>query len=358
VSRHDSRIPGTWPLPRQPAVHGRRVIGREHGKLLLAVPRPLPNLGHREAVAFAARADPLPLCGAGAVGAHADASEPRPAPAMAVAVPPVDGHLEARLGEDVLVGAHGVAPPGVQAAAARLAGLPGHNAGAGAGADGARRRPGQVLELAEAHGEHGVLVLPHAFLVEQRGSVGAERAPAQRARGVGEQPGVDAADVERVPAQRQQPQPVLAGELAQADRAVERLLGAGAGADHLPVQEHRERVDDVLVQPGVVQVEQLLQLPLQRGLLPAAARRVRPTAGTGLGPRARTGTGTAAPEQEPDQEMQQAGDEQHHGRYHHGEQHGGANLGTKTMTAPGGRRPAAVLLLGFPGDGEDAAARG
>ncbi|BAS96345.1 Os06g0167150 [Oryza sativa Japonica Group] len=172
-----SGSPGASPRPRQPAVHRRRVVGGEHRQLPLALPRPLPNLGHREAVALAAGADLLPVGGGGGVVAgRVGAGEPsQPRPAIAVAVPPVYGHLQARLGEDVLVGAHGEAPPGVQAAAARLAFLSRDNATADADAGGGgggvvavvdgADRPGEVLELAEADGEHGVLLLLPVLLV-------------------------------------------------------------------------------------------------------------------------------------------------------------------------------------------------
>jgi hypothetical protein len=60
--------------------------------------------------------------------------------------------------------------------------------------------------------------------------------------------------VECVLAQRERPEEVVAGELAQVGHTIELLLGAGA--HHL--------LDDTLVQPGVMQVEQLLQLSLQR----------------------------------------------------------------------------------------------
>uniref|UniRef100_A0A8R7R0V1 Uncharacterized protein n=1 Tax=Triticum urartu TaxID=4572 RepID=A0A8R7R0V1_TRIUA len=327
-----SRLPDAPPRPLQRAVHRRRAVGREHGELPLAVARPLPDLGHREAVALAAGPDPLPLAAAPAAKAGRVRDDPSRAPhplrGAAVAVPPVDGHLQAGLGEHVLVGAHGVAPPGVQAAAAaaRVALLRRHNAAAVvldvAG------RPGRALELAEADGEHRALPLPPPPLVEQEGRVaaavvGREHAAAERAGGVGEQPGVDAVDVERVAAQRQQPQPVVAGELAQAHRAVERLLGARAD-HHLPVEEHRQRVDDGLVQPGVVQVEQLLQLPLQRRLLPsppASASSVHLAAPILRRPGARAG----APPQEPDQQVQQAGDEHERRQHQHHDQDHRAN---------------------------------
>ena len=59
-------------------------------------------------------------------------------------------------------------------------------------------------------------------------------------------------------------------QLPPAHRAVERLLVAAAAAhDDLPVGEDGQRVDEGLVQPEVVEVEQLLQLPLQRRVRPA-----------------------------------------------------------------------------------------
>lgn len=83
---------------------------------------------------------------------------------------------------------------------------------------------------------------------------------AERAGGVAEEPGVDAVDVEGVAAGGEQPELILVGELAEADGAVEWLLG---GADDLLVEEDWKGVDQGLVQAGVVEVEELLELPLE-----------------------------------------------------------------------------------------------
>lgn len=76
-----------------------------------------------------------------------------------------------------------------------------------------------------------------------------------------QQPGVDAVHVEGMAAFGQKPQLVVGLELAEADRAVERVLD---GADDGLVEEHGEGVDEGLVDAGVVEVEELLELSLQR----------------------------------------------------------------------------------------------
>ena len=48
-----------------------------------------------------------------------------------------------------------------------------------------------------------------------------------------------------------------------------RAVAVAAAHDDLPVGEDGQRVDEGLVQPEVVEVEQLLQLPLQRRVRPA-----------------------------------------------------------------------------------------
>lgn len=70
-----------------------------------------------------------------------------------------------------------------------------------------------------------------------------KRPSAERARGVREEPRVDAVDVESVAADRKQPELVVLGEFAEADRAVEGLLGAL----DLSVEEDGEGVDEGLV---------------------------------------------------------------------------------------------------------------
>ena len=142
---------------------------------------------------------------------------------------------------------------------------------------------------------------------------GEEAPPAERAGGVGEEPGVDALEVERVAALGQQPELVVGGELAQADSAVERVLAIlAADADDVPVQEHRERVDEGLVDAGVVEVEQLLQLPLERrralGVLPRPPLPVQP-------------------QQVPHQQVQQPAHEEHDRQDGHDEHDARAYLG-------------------------------
>lgn len=60
-------------------------------------------------------------------------------------------------------------------------------------------------------------------------------------------------------AERQQAEAILGGEFAQAHGAIERLFGA----EDLSVGEDGEKVNEGLVEAGVVEVEELLQLPLQ-----------------------------------------------------------------------------------------------
>ncbi|BAS96531.1 Os06g0187350, partial [Oryza sativa Japonica Group] len=96
------------------------------------------------------------------------------------------------------------------------------------------------------------------------GGGGEDAAAADGARGVRQQPGVDAGHVERVAARREEAELVVAGELAQAHGAVERVVLAEPGADDGAVDEDGERVDEGLVDAGVVEVEQLLELALER----------------------------------------------------------------------------------------------
>ncbi|KAB8108702.1 hypothetical protein EE612_044588, partial [Oryza sativa] len=127
------------------------------------------------------------------------------------------------------------------------------------------------------------------------GEVGEEAAAAERAGGVRQQPRVDAVDVEGVAALGEEPEAVVVGELAEADRAVERVLPAGA--DDGAVEENRQRVDEGLVHAGVVEVEQLLELPLEGGHVRVAAVGV-------------AGVTRRRAEDEPDEQMQEPGDEE------------------------------------------------
>jgi len=153
------------------------------------------------------------------------------------------------------------------------------------------------------------------------GEVGEEAAAAERAGGVRQQPRVDAVDVERVAALGEEAEAVVVRELAEAHRAVEGVLPAGA--DHGAVQEHRQRIDEGLVDTGVMEVEQLLELSLERGGV-----RVAPVRVAGI-PRRRA-------EQEPDEEVQQAGDEEDDGQDQDDEKDAGADPALKASVR--GRR--------------------
>lgn len=76
---------------------------------------------------------------------------------------------------------------------------------------------------------------------------------------VRQQPCVDALQVKRVLALRQQAQSILVAELGQADRAVGAVLQTADGA----VAEDGERVDERLLHARVVQVEELLELAME-----------------------------------------------------------------------------------------------
>ena len=166
-----------------------------------------------------------------------------------------------------------------------------------------------------------------------RGDLGA----AERAGGAGAEPDVDAGDVEGVAAQRQQAEPVVVRELAEADGAVERpgrlLLplpasGGGGGPGQLGVGELRERVDGSLAEAaaagsgaaGAAVVvrgeEEVLQLAL-----PGA------------------GAGVVALEEDAAQDVEQAGDEQHHGQDHRDEQHRRRDPRRRGGDGGGRRRP-------------------
>jgi hypothetical protein len=137
----------------------------------------------------------------------------------------------------------------------------------------------------------------------RREFAGGEEAPAaERAGGVRQQPRVDALEVERVAALGQQPELVVGLELAQAHGAVERVLAA---AQHAVVEEHRQRVDEGLVHAGVVQVEELLQLALER----RHALRVLP----------RREPAPPQPQQVPRQQVQQPAHEEDDRQHRHDE---------------------------------------
>lgn len=76
---------------------------------------------------------------------------------------------------------------------------------------------------------------------------------------MGQEPGVDALHVKGVAASGQQPELVLCFELAQTNGAIEGVLESDDGL----VVEDGEGVDEGLVDPRVVEVEELLQLTLK-----------------------------------------------------------------------------------------------
>jgi hypothetical protein len=72
---------------------------------------------------------------------------------------------------------------------------------------------------------------------------GLDRAAAQRARRVPEQPGVDARQVERVPALRQAPRRLAGLEVLEADGAAGPVAGGGVQGGALGEGHGRERLD-------------------------------------------------------------------------------------------------------------------
>lgn len=104
-----------------------------------------------------------------------------------------------------------------------------------------------------------------------------------------EQPGVNALEMECVAAFWEKPELVIRLELAETDGAVEGVLYADDGL----VQEEGQGVDEGLVDSGVMELEQLLELALQGG----GAAGVFRDSGGGL-------------EQASSEEMEEAGDEE------------------------------------------------
>ena len=78
---------------------------------------------------------------------------------------------------------------------------------------------------------------------------------------MGEEPRVDAVDVEGMAALRKKAELFLGVELAEADGAVEGVFRSG----DVLVEEDRQRVDEGLVNAGVVEVEELLELTFESG---------------------------------------------------------------------------------------------
>ncbi|CAL5014403.1 unnamed protein product [Urochloa decumbens] len=90
------------------------------------------------------------------------------------------------------------------------------------------------------------------------GAPGGDAPAADRARGVRQQPGIDALGVERVAASRQDAEKLVGVERAQAHGALGGAAGAGAGAGTLPrpaagnvaEPDRRERADGGAAEPG------------------------------------------------------------------------------------------------------------
>ena len=97
-----------------------------------------------------------------------------------------------------------------------------------------------------------------------------------------------------VAAFREQPQRVFRLEFRQADGAVKRI----PHADDRAVVENGESVDEGLVEAGVVEVEELLELAFHRGKALRFAG--------------------ASPQQESHEEVEQSGDEEDHCDYYDG----------------------------------------
>lgn len=111
--------------------------------------------------------------------------------------------------------------------------------------------------------------LPRAFATRfedanyrsRGGEIREQTRPAKRASGVGEKPRVNTVQVEGVAAFGEQSEVIFGLELAQTYGAIEGVLDADDGL----VVENREGVDVRLVNTGVMEVEELLQLALEGG---------------------------------------------------------------------------------------------
>ena len=86
-----------------------------------------------------------------------------------------------------------------------------------------------------------------------------EAAPAEWASGVGQEPGINAVNVESMAALWQKPQLVIGLKLREAHSAIERVLEVYDGL----VEENREGVDEGLVNSRVMEVEELLEVALK-----------------------------------------------------------------------------------------------
>lgn len=77
---------------------------------------------------------------------------------------------------------------------------------------------------------------------------------------MGEEPSVNAVEMEGMAALWEEPQLVVAGEFTEAYSAVEGVFQTGDGF----VEEDGEGVDEGLIHPSVMEMEELLQLALHR----------------------------------------------------------------------------------------------
>lgn len=119
-------------------------------------------------------------------------------------------------------------------------------------------------------------------------------APAQRASGVGQEPCVYALHVKGMATLGEQSQLVLRLKLTEAHCTVEGVLEPDDGF----VEEDREGVDEGLVDPCVVEVEELLELALKGGDVVRVLR---------------VPERTRWPHEEPHQEVKEAGQEEDDG---------------------------------------------
>jgi len=158
--------------------------------------------------------------------------------------------------------------------------------------------------------------------------------------------------MEGMPAHRQQPEPVLPIKFTQAHRTVERLFAA---TDNFTVREHRQRIDERLVEPRVVQMEQLLQLPVHCRVpraCPVRRRRRLPHGGT---------TAVLLLHQYPHKEVEQPGDEEDNRKDHYDEQHRRADLPIAAATTDTSRlhlrRGLGAVRRGVPDEAAEAGRR-
>lgn len=123
---------------------------------------------------------------------------------------------------------------------------------------------------------------------------------------MGQKPSVDAVHVEGVAAFGEQSELVVGLEFAEANRAIKWVQFE---ADYGLVEEHREGVDEGLVDAGVVEVEELLELALEgrRAAAATAAGIFGLCSGLGV-------------EEESEEEVEEAGEEEDDGEDDEGQE--------------------------------------